>query len=78
MNYLTYNGLLKVLVNNIGMDNIESIINLYTNNSYDITTQKLFDFYNKIFFPLSVSEIKVTNRIDIDNNFNFFDLGSVR
>lgn len=65
--------LLKVLVNNIGMENIESIINLYTNNSYDESSKRLFDFYNKIFFPLSVNEIKVSNRIENDNNFNLFN-----
>ena len=65
--------LLKVLVNNIGMENIESIINLYTNNSYDESSRRLFEFYNKIFFPLSVSEIKVSNSIDNDINFNLFN-----
>ena len=58
-NYPDIKDLLKVLVNNIGMENIESIINLYTNNSYDESSKRLFDFYNKYSFFIVRKFIKL-------------------
>jgi hypothetical protein len=65
--------ILKLLINNIGMNNINSIVKLYTNNNYDKDTNRLIDFYDRIFFPLGISEIKVTVKEKIPENFELFN-----
>jgi len=64
--------LLKQLINNIGMCDIRSIINLYGNIVYDDGTEKLFDFYNKIFVPINVTESKFI-KIEQNSNFDLFN-----
>ena len=64
--------LLKQLINNIGMCDIKSIINLYGNITYDDGTEKLFDFYNKIFVPINVTESKFI-KIEQNSNFDLFN-----
>jgi hypothetical protein len=64
---------LKTLINNIGMDSIKDIITLYI--SYKIygennNNNKLIDFYDKIFFPISISEVKIVEREKIQDNFD--------
>jgi len=63
---------LKILINNIGMNNIKNIIRIYVKSDYDKDTQKLINFYNKIFFPIGVSEVKLKELPDIDN-FELFN-----
>ena len=64
--------LLKQLINNIGMCDIRSIINLYGNIVYDDGTEKLLDFYNKIFVPINVTESKFI-KIEQNSNFDLFN-----
>jgi ATP-dependent Lon protease len=66
------NNIIKILVSNIGMSSIREIIDIYINKKYDNKTEKLITFYDKIFFPLSVTEIKILNREKITENFDLF------
>ena len=70
--------ILKLLINNVGMNELTDIINLYTNNGntenfYNKDTNRLIDFYNRIFFPLGVSEIKVISKEKVMENFDLFN-----
>jgi len=67
---------LKTLINNIGMDSIKDIITLYISykiygeNNNNNNNNKLIDFYDKIFFPISISEVKIVEREKIQDNFD--------
>ena len=64
---------LKILINNIGMSNIKDIVGLYTNVVYNQNTYKIIDFYNKMYLPIGVSEVKIINRIKVEENFDLFN-----
>jgi ATP-dependent Lon protease len=64
---------LKLLINNIGMENINDIIKLYSNVVYNKDTKKLIDFYSRIFFPIGISELKITEKEKILENFDLFN-----
>jgi ATP-dependent Lon protease len=64
---------LKLLINNIGMENINDIIKLYSNMVYNKDTKKLIDFYSRIFFPIGISELKITEKEKIIENFDLFN-----
>jgi len=64
---------LKILINNIGMSNIHDIIKLYSNISYDKDTEKIIEFYSRIFYSTGVSELKIVEREKIVDTFNLFN-----
>lgn len=63
---------LKILINNIGMSNIKDIIELYSEEVYDQNTKKIIEFYNKMYLPIGVSEVKIVNRVKVEENFDLF------
>lgn len=63
---------LKILINNIGMSNIKDIIELYSGEVYNQNTNKIIEFYNKMYLPIGVSEVKIVNRVKVEENFDLF------
>jgi len=64
------NDRLKVLVSNIGMNNIKMIIDLYINKNYNKETTKIIEFISKIFVPTGISEIKCAEKEKVTDNFD--------
>jgi ATP-dependent Lon protease len=67
------NPFLKLLVNNTGMKNIHDISNLYSTILYNKDTDKLIDFYSRIFIPIAVSESKIVQKEKVVENFDLFN-----
>ena len=67
------NERIKILVNNIGMNNINMIIELYIEKVFTKESLKMIDFYTKIFVPIGVSEIKLIEKEKINDNFDLMN-----
>jgi ATP-dependent Lon protease len=69
------NDRLKILINNIGMNNIKMIINLYISSDrlYNKESNKIIDFFSKIFVPIGVTEIKQSEKDKIVDNFDLMN-----
>jgi ATP-dependent Lon protease len=61
---------IKILTNNIGMNDIKMIVELYMDKQFNKETNKIIDFYSKIFVPIAISEIKQNDKEKINDNFD--------
>jgi len=52
------------------MNDIKMIIELYTEKKYNKETNKIIDFFSKIFIPIGVTEIKQNDSEKIADNFD--------